>query len=66
MLVIPVVARLRGPPTVEAKMACAVVGDSGVVALLLLGPFKALPACASSTRLETCRVIITHAGDEVT
>jgi hypothetical protein len=30
--------------TVAAKIACAVVGDSGVVALLLLGPFRALPA----------------------
>lgn len=40
--------------TVAAKMACAVVGDSGVVALLLVGPFRALPACASSTRFDTC------------
>lgn len=40
--------------TVAAKMACAVVGDSGVVALLLVGPFRTLPACASSTRFDTC------------
>lgn len=46
--------RARARLTVAAKIACAVVGDSGVVALLLLGPFRALPACASSTKLDTC------------
>jgi hypothetical protein len=51
---LPVTARCESALTVVAKMACAVVGDSGVVALLLLGPFRDLPACASSTRLDTC------------
>lgn len=39
--------------TVEANIACDVVGDSGVLKLLLLGPLSALPCFASSTRLDT-------------
>ena len=51
------------------KIACAVVGDRGVLLLLgPLGPLMGLPPCASSIRLVTCRwigrVSFSDASDE--